>query len=282
MIRVLALLIVISRLTATCCAQAQPAPEATITKPATRPAKSPAPKPRTVSKPSAPTDSGPCRIGVIPAVSDKLGVKTIGLTVFGNEYSEAPIDNWGLDDLVVARVRAAAGPGVAVRRIAYAAETLAAYYHPPVNLLRRPDDDLTALVQKIAGNANCERYVIVTRFDAQFGGTNQTVNGVSIVRQGIGDLIKHTYLVTYVQARILDGQSFAIHKSPVSFGAILKSSFTGRKGPVREIDNAMFPTSASEAANSPKLRDEARGLLTETLDTTLPELLGSSSSAAGD
>ena len=65
-------------------------------------------------------ESGPCRIGVISAVGDQFAVQKVGLTVFGNEETEVPVDAWGLDDLVVARDPRAAGSGIAVRRIAYA------------------------------------------------------------------------------------------------------------------------------------------------------------------
>jgi hypothetical protein len=65
------------------------------------------------------TASGPC-IGVFPLIGDRFAVNKIGLTVFGNEYKEIAVDNWGLDDLVVERVQAAVGPGISVRRIATA------------------------------------------------------------------------------------------------------------------------------------------------------------------
>jgi hypothetical protein len=81
-------------------AQTSPVPEATA-----QPAKKPAPKYKAAGAAAAPADAGPCRIGVIPALGDVLMVKKIGFTVFGNEQSEVPI-SWGLDELIVARVRA--------------------------------------------------------------------------------------------------------------------------------------------------------------------------------
>src|SRR5271167_4920386 len=77
--------------------------------PATPTAKKPAPKAKAAAKPAAAAaDSGPCQIGVIPAIGDKFLLEHIGLMVFGNEFTDAPIESWGLDELVVARVRAAA------------------------------------------------------------------------------------------------------------------------------------------------------------------------------
>src|SRR5689334_18482186 len=96
-------------------AQTQP-PPAPAAKPAVR---KPAAKSTTSAKPAGPADSGPCQVGIISEMGDQFVVQTVGFTVFGNERSEVPISGWGLDDIVVARVRAAVGPGVSVRRIAH-------------------------------------------------------------------------------------------------------------------------------------------------------------------
>src|SRR5947208_15750302 len=107
-------------------AQTQSAPAATAPEPAAKPAvKKSAAKTKTSAKPVGPTASGPCQVGVISEMSDRFIVQTVGFTVFGNERSEVPIDGWGLDDLVIARVRAAAGPGVPVRKIAYTKDAFA-------------------------------------------------------------------------------------------------------------------------------------------------------------
>src|SRR5579862_6519524 len=74
--------------------------------PAKPAAKKPArPKPDAGATPAAAASAprGPC-IGVIPHVGDHFAVRTVGLTVFGNDLKEIPIESWGLDDLVVARV----------------------------------------------------------------------------------------------------------------------------------------------------------------------------------
>jgi hypothetical protein len=69
------------------------------------PAKKPAAKVAKQTKPPA-ADSGPCRFGVIVATDDLFTVQKIGLTVFGNDYAEVPV-NWGFDDLIFARPRPA-------------------------------------------------------------------------------------------------------------------------------------------------------------------------------
>jgi len=273
MVRAIVASLVLSCLATTSSAQTlSPQGPAQGATPATKPAaKKPASKTKATAKPSDPIANGPCRLGVIPAIGDTLGIKTIGLTVFGNEYAEAPIENWGIDDFVVAKVRAAAGPGVAVQRIAYAKGAFASYDNPPPALFRNSEDDLTAIVRRVVVNSNCERFVIITKFEAQFDGTNQIVRGVSVVRREIGDLINRTYLVANINVRVFDGQKLTILKPPVSLEKVLARAFVGQRDG-REIDNALFPDSASAAVNDAKLRNEARALVAETLDGVLPTL----------
>src|SRR5437870_5053219 len=114
MFRVLVVAFAVSCLAPCGWAQTQPAPAAAAPTPATKPpSKKPAAK-KTSAKPVGPADNGPCQIGVISDIGDQFVVQNVGLTVFGNERSEIPTKGWGLDDLVIARVRAAAGPGVTV------------------------------------------------------------------------------------------------------------------------------------------------------------------------
>ena len=206
MVRVFAVGCVLSCLVAPASAQSLPAPataaaQTTTAKPAV---KKPAPKAKTSAKPSGPAESGPCQIGVIPVVGDEFVVQRVGLTIFGNEYTEVPIDAWGLDDLVVARVRAAVGPGTGVRRIAYPKGTFAPYDHPAPALVRNAQDDLTAIVRQITANAGCERYLVVAKFTGQVDGTNQTHRGVGVLNRGIGTgVLSHTSLFANVQVRYL-------------------------------------------------------------------------------
>ena len=241
--------------------------------PVTKPAvKKQAQKAKATAKPPVTADNGPCQIGVISALGDQFVVQKVGLTVFGNERTEVPV-NWGFDDLVVARLRAAA-PGMAVRRLAYAKGAFEPYYNPPVRLFRNSREDLTAIVRQIAGNANCERYVVVVTFAGTLPGTNQTLSGIGILNHGTS-LFSRTTLFTHVSVLVFDGQTFAIHKNPsATFESALARAFQPEKpNPLVELDNASFPEPASEAANSVMLRDRVRALLAANLDKTLPAYL---------
>jgi len=273
MVRVFTAAVVLSCLSAVAWAQAQPAP-ATAAAETARPAKKPAPKARVGAKPPGATESGPCRIGVVSAVGDEFVVQKVGLTVFNNEYTAVPVDAWGLDDLVVARVRAAIAPDVGVRRIAYAKGTFAPYDHPAPALFRNSQNDLTAIVRQITANAGCERYVVVTKVDTQVDGTNQTHRGIGIVNRGIGSgVLSHTSLFASIYITVFDGQSFAIRKKPFDLAAAFAGSLRLTQDPLTKLENDAFPEPATAAAASATLRDRTRDLLAAVLDKTLPASL---------
>jgi hypothetical protein len=245
-----------------------PGPAATQSAPGSKPAvKKSAPKAKSGAKAPAAAESGPCQIGVIAAIGTHFTVQTIGLTVFGNEEAQVPVEGWGLEDLAVARVRTAL-PGVNVRRIAYASGAFDPYYDPAPKLFRKPAAELPAIVRQVAANSGCGRYVVITRFAGTFPGTNQTMQGVGILKRGIGDLIGHNYLFANVQVTVFDGQTFEIQKNPsLSVGTLLAAAFLDERGPA--LTEIPFPAPAAEAANSAALRDGARALLAKRLDKTL-------------
>jgi hypothetical protein len=189
-------------------AQTAPTPAPTPKPSPTKPAlKKPAPpKPDAAPAPAA-AQRGPC-IGVIPHLRDRFAVQTIGLTMFGNDLKEIPIESWGLDDLVVARVRAAAGPRIAVRRIAYSANAFEPFDNPPNRLFRNASKDLKNVVQAIAGASGCERYVVVSKGVGQWVGTNQPLEGIGIVNRGT-----FTYLFTDTTLFVFDGHTFDVLKT---------------------------------------------------------------------
>lgn len=233
--------------------------------------KKPAPKARVSAKPPAAVASGPCQIGVISAVGDEFVVQRLGLTVFGNEYTEVPIEGWGIDDLVVARVRAAL-PGTAVKKIAYPRAAFASYDHPAPALFRNSANILTGIVRQIAANAGCERYLVVTKLNVQVDGTNQNHRGIGVLNRGIGSgALSHTSLFADVAVDIFDGQTFAIEKKPFYFGGSLKTALLGEFGrdPLSKLDNDAFPEPATAAAASAILRDHTRAWLTAVLDKKL-------------
>lgn len=271
MIRNVALLLALALITPAF-AQTPPtaAPKSSLAKPspAKRAAKKAAP-PR-----AAPTaERGPC-IGVIPHIGENFIEQHIGLMAFGNNLTKVPIASWGLDDLVVGRVRAAAGPRFSVRRIAYPANTFEAYDHP--QLFQIPH--LTPLVRSVAGAGGCERYVAVVKGSDQFLGTNQMINGIGVVNR-YSIYGGATFLFALTQLEIFDGRTFEVlkqaggtlHEETVG-DRLVNGLFRGEPfhGPNRKLEGFAWPPAPDAVMG---LREPTRTLLAASLDTVLPKLL---------
>jgi hypothetical protein len=249
----------------------KPAPaKPSSTKPAAKKSESP--------KPEAAAQAGPC-IGVIPHIGESFVEQNIGLTAFGNDLKEVPIESWELDDLIVARVRAAAGPRFAVRRMAQPANAFEPYDHPP--LFHDPDVQIKRVVQTIAGGSGCERYVVVVESGANWGDSNQGVRGIGIVhRGGIIDRFSVTYLFAVTYLYVVDGHTFELLKKGA--GSLTNETLGERllndlvkpnplHAPDRELEYFAWPPTPDAVMG---LREPTRALLAASLDKVLPGLLG--------
>jgi hypothetical protein len=218
------------------------------------------------AKPAEPAANGSC-IGVITHLGP-FQVQHVSPIVFGNDLKEQPMP--GLDDLVVARVRAAAGGRASVRKIAYASNAFVPFDGPDRPLFRNAEEDLTSVVRSIAKGSGCERYVVVVRGMSKFWNTNQLLKGVGVATFAEG---RKTYLFALSYIRVYDGRSFAILKKGPGGGMPdlgNKLFGTGISGPARDLGTTTWPP-APEAI--PGLRDGARSLLAQSLDKVLPGLL---------
>lgn len=244
------------------------APKASPTKPA--PAKPAAKKPAP-PKPEAAAPGGPC-IGVIPHIGEHFETQMIGL--FSYEDKEVPIESWGLDDLVVARVRAAAGTRFTVRQLAYPANTP----DPQGTLFHSLEDSIKGVVQTVAPAAECERYVIVVGSGSQFAGTRYSVKGIGIINSpNLGGGEGDTHLFALTMLYVIDGRTFAVLKKGVgsldegtnlSFGPFWRTSPI--HGPSREVKDFTWPPAPNAMMS---LREPTRALLAASLDKVLPGLL---------
>ena len=131
--------------------------------------------------PAPPRDA---TLEVIAAGGSPIEVKRVGITMFGNEQTELPSDAWGIDDLVFARIRAAAGGNVAVRRIAYASGAFNSYNQPAKRTIADAKENFTAIVRQVAANSRCARYIVVVRTVGSLSGTNQSLTGVGVYTHG--------------------------------------------------------------------------------------------------
>jgi hypothetical protein len=272
MFRAVVVAFVLSCCVTTAWAQTQPAPAAAPGTPPAKPAaRKSATKSKTAIKPAGPSEA--CDLGVIAAAGNPIGWKKVGLTMFGNEYSELPADAWGIDDLVFSRVRAAAGTGVTVRRIAYARDAFDSYNHPEKRTISDAKESFVAIVRQIAANSRCARYMVVTRTVGSLAGTNQSLTGIGVYTHGP---FGKAAVFAFIRIVVFDGQTFTIREDPLgNFGARMSAALSrvAKDDTIRHAGGAEFPASPEEAGKDSKLRDAARALLVERLDNILPAYL---------
>jgi hypothetical protein len=238
--------------------QVQPAPKPEVARPAVR-------KPATVT-PAKPVESGPCQIGVISFAGDLFWVEKYGALKFLDTSAHTSVAAWGLDELVVSRVRAAAR-GSSVRGIPYTRQELAEARRQR-SFFRDSDGNVLRFVQYLAGRTRCERYVAVLRH----GGTQREF-GIGISYH----LDARVFLFAMMSVRVYDGRTFdIIGDAPAredDYSALQRALHDELGGPYRILDAAMFPAKPADAVNNPVLRDGVRTMLTKGLDKTLPALL---------
>ena len=232
-----------------------------------------APKPKAVAKQPV-AETGPCRLGVISALGDRFSVQKFGLTIFETEESEATMNGWGLDDLPLARVRAATGADPSVRRIAYPKGAFEPYYNPKSRFLPDPNEGLPAIVRSITGNANCERYLVITKYNAMVAGTKLEINGIGVYSQGIGSFARHSHLFANVAVSMYDGTTYEkISRSLAAFGASFSAGLGLTEDPLTKLDNSLFPDPPESASSSATLKERTRALVSARLDRMIPVYL---------
>ena len=255
-------------------AQAPPPPPATPAPAKAVAKKKPAAKTKPAGQPSVAAESGPCSLGVISAIGDRFSVQKIGLTIFANEQDFAPIENWGLDDLVMARARAATGNDPTVHRINYPKGAFEPYFNPKSRLLPDPNEGIPAIVRRITANAHCERYLVVVRAKGVAPGTKVEIDGIGAYNQGVGSVLLHSHLFAAFSITVLDGETYE-RSNPVlaGIGARMERGLGLIEDPLNRLDNDQFPEPPSAATDSAILREKTRELVATRLDQALPHYL---------
>ena len=232
-----------------------------------------APKPKAVAKQPV-AETGPCRLGVISALGDRFSVQKFGLTIFETEESEATMNGWGLDDLPLARVRAATGADPSVRRIVFPKGAFEPYYNPKSRFLPDPNEGLPAIVRSITANANCERYLVITKYNGIVPGTKLEINGIGVYSQGIGSFARHSHLFANVAVSMYDGTTYEkISRSLAAFGASFSAGLGLTEDPLTKLDNSLFPDPPESASSSATLKERTRALVSARLDRMIPVYL---------
>lgn len=218
-----------------------------------------------------PAESGRCDIGVIPIAGNLFWIEKLGPFRFNDTHVHAPADGWGLDDLVVARVRAAAH-GAMVQRIAFSREDLARARRP-LSVFGKIDS-VTDFARQVAAGTKCARYVVVHRTD---GG--KQVSGIGAVKF-VSLTDSRAFLFVLMHIRVYDGRTFELimeASAQTNDESLLERAYVNPVGgPYKALDERSFPASREEVSANQVLREGVRSLLAESLDKTLPGLLGRS------
>lgn len=219
---------------------------------------------------ASPTNAARCDIGVIPIAGNLFLIEKFGLVRFNDTVVRAAADGWELDDLVVSRVRAAAH-GAVVRRIPFSREELARS-RASASFFRSINLELRDFARQVAAGANCRRYVMVHRT-----GGGKDPYGIGIAKF-VSPMNSRIFLFVLMRVRVYDGRTFELISDAAarnSDESLLASAYLNPiGGPYRELNEQSFPASREEVAANPVLREGVRALLTESLDKTLPTVLG--------
>jgi hypothetical protein len=272
MFRAVIVAFVLSSLATAVCAQIEPAPGTARGTPPAKPAvKKSAPKAKAVAKQPAVVETGPCRLGVISTLGDRFSVQKFGVTIFETEIEEVPVNGWGLDDLAVARVRAATGADPSVRRIAYPKGAFDLFYNPRSKFLLEPNERLETIVQSITLNAGCERYLVITKFNGEVAGTKKVIKGIGAYNQGLGSAFRNSHLFANVAVNLIDGRTY--EKINRAFALFSVGGAPAAEFELTKLDNSLFPDPPESVAANATLRDRTRALISATLDRVIPVYL---------
>ena len=202
------------------------------------------------------------RVAMISAIGDKFTVKKVGLTVFGNEQQDFPIDSWGIDPFVINKVRSVLAGRFEVRPFAY---QRAAFDTTGNNFSKIAD-----AVRAQATSKDNDAYIVVSKGASQYGGTNQSVYGIGILEHsalGTGVWIYALYWITVVDGHnftvVANSSAFPLDQTVLSFEAI--------KGPSRKLDESWMPTTL-DAAQNIRLKSAVTDLLDRNLPGTIESL----------
>ncbi len=208
-------------------------------------------------------------IGVISILGDSFMVKTVGMTVFGNEEREVPIANWKIDDRVTAKVGTLLAKNFRIRRIAVPAGTYKKYE----TTLKGTDyrERRRKLVVDFASQQKCDFYLLVAPGGSVVGSTNQGVGGLGVLRwKHLLSPGEHVFALSELTA--YDSQFKAVRTENGSIG---QDTFfmVVLRGPHLLLEEAKkLPETPEAAASDPRTKELTWSLLEKSLAMTVPKL----------
>jgi hypothetical protein len=207
-----------------------------------------------------PKPSGLPKLGIVSAIGDKLYLRKVGVTVFGNEAEEMAVDSWRLDDLMIAKVRAVLSGRFDVRPVTYQRAPFASLAERNEIFARehRPE-----LVRTAVSPQGLDGYLVITKSQSQYGNTNQTLLGLGVVEGGSKLFGTQLYAYANYALGMVDGHNWTISEQAVPFLPPRSASEIG--GISGRVDKSLWPASPDAAANQ-----RLKAALAELIDRSLP------------
>jgi hypothetical protein len=205
-------------------------------------------------------------VGVVSAFADRFQLRKLGITVFGNEESEFPVDAWGIDDAMAGKVRTLLGRRFDVRPVTYRRAAFA----------KGGWGGIGAMMREGVTPAPVDSYVVITRGFSQLGGTNQSVSGLGILETSGGvfssdrQFVYALYTVSIIDAREFSSKAVTVGLMPGE-AAIDPLRSTVMRGPHKQVDRSWWPT-ARDAASNQRLKGAVVELIDQSLPNTLQQL----------
>lgn len=214
-------------------------------------------------------------VGVISAIGGDFNFTTVGFTVFGNDFKQANIESWGVDDYVVAQIGEALRSRYDVRAVTYRRSAFTSQNMDTPVGWQGPFDKRRTIQEVIRTDAQpqgLDAYVVVTDYGSQFGTTNQGVRGVGLVKGGglgtsrVGLHVLYRVIVVSGRDQKVIGQAQAETMPDAEPSVFLR-------GPSREVGMSLW--SDGMQAMAPAKQDQVKAGVRSLISRSLPPTLRS-------
>jgi hypothetical protein len=254
----------------------QPAPEADsylpparfiAKEPETRRSAAADPAPATTA--AAPAAPAAKTIGLISVVGENFHVKTVGITVFGNEEQIFPVTGWKVDDKVAASTARLLKKNFKLKRIQIPAGAFKAFRDGDF-LFKSFETELAKFIGQYTAGQKCDYYLLVSPGYSQIGNSNQGIYGLGVVR--LDNLFSPgEYVHALSMLTVYDPQMKQLRSEFATMGQ--ETFLVAVRGPHQEMkDPGKLPPQPKAAMEDPRAQKIAWELLDKSLAMTLPKL----------
>lgn len=215
---------------------------------------------------AAPAGAAVPKIGIVSAIGDKLYLRKVGVTAFGNEADDMAIDSWRLDEVMTGKVRAALSGRFEVRPVTYQRA-------PFASLAERNEifaqEHRPELVRSSVAPQGLDAYLVITKTRSKYAQTNQVLLGLGVVEGGSKLFGTQLYAYANYALAMVDGHNWAMGEQAAAFLPPRSASEIG--GISGRVDNALWPASSDAAANQ-RLKAALVGLIDKSLPCGLQRM----------